>query len=83
MYILCDGNWDRPEIEISDSSQGLIKLGRLFLNISENFKLQATQKKSDFYSENLEGLLVRLSQSKSVEKFDLLKIFIVNKNLVF
>ncbi|MEH1789025.1 hypothetical protein [Nostoc sp.] len=83
MYILCDGNWDRPEIEISDSSQGLIKLGRLFLNISENFKLQATQKKSDFYSENLEGLLVRLSQSKSVEKFDLLKIFIDNKNLVF
>ncbi len=83
MYILCDANWDRPEIEISDSSQGLIKLGKLFKNISENFKLHPEQRQSDFYSENLESLSMRLSQSKNVEKSDLIKIFIDNKNLAF
>lgn len=56
MYILYDGNCDRPEIEISDSSRGLIKLGNFFLNISENFHLYAEQRQSDFYPENLESL---------------------------
>jgi hypothetical protein len=82
MYILCDGNWDKPEIEISDSSQGLIKLGELFLKISKNFNLHAEQKQSDFYSENLEGFSVRLSESENIEKHDLLKIYIDNKTLV-
>jgi hypothetical protein len=83
MYILYDGNCDRPEIEISDSSGGLIKLGKLFLNISENFQVHAKQRQSDFYSESLEGLSVRLFKNEIIEETGLIKIFIENENLVF
>lgn len=83
MYILCDGNWDRPEIEISDSSQGLIKLGKSFLTISQNLKFHACKKTSEFYSESFEGILVRLSQSKNANKSDWINIFIENKYLIF
>lgn len=82
MYILCDGNWDRPEIEISDLSQNLIRLGGLLLSINEDFKLQANPRKSEFYPENLEAISMRLIPSTNAEQLDLLKVFIDNKNLV-
>lgn len=82
MYILCDGNWDRPEIEISDLSQNLIRLGGLLLSINGDFKLQANPRKSEFYPENLEAVSMRLIPSTNAEELDLLKVFIDNKNLV-
>ncbi|MEG4799418.1 hypothetical protein QUB63_04610 [Microcoleus sp. ARI1-B5] len=83
MYILFDGNWDKPEIEISDSSQGLIKMGQLLASISKDFKLYADKEDSEFYAENLELVSMRLSPSRKGEQLDLLKTFIFNNELVF
>jgi len=83
MYILFDGNWDKPEIEISDSSQGLIKMGQFLASISKDFKLYADKEKSEFYAENLEAVSMRLSPSRNGEQLDLLKTFIANNELVF
>jgi hypothetical protein len=82
MYIVCDGNWNNPEIEISDLSQNLIKLGELLLSINEDFNLHTVQTKSEFYAENIEAISIQLKQNKNAEQ-DLIKIFIDNKNLVF
>lgn len=83
MYILFDGNWDRPEIEISDSPRGLIELGELCKSISEDLKLHAEKIKSEFYPENLEGISMKLSSIKNPEGLDLIKIQLNQRNLVF
>lgn len=83
MYILFDGNWDRPEIEISDSPRGLIELGELCKSISEDLKLRAEKIKSEFYPENLEGISMKLSSIKNPEGLDLIKIQLNQRNLVF
>ncbi|WP_293354942.1 MULTISPECIES: hypothetical protein [unclassified Microcoleus] len=83
MYILCDGNWDRPEIEISDSPRGIIEQGELWESISEDLKLPAEKIKSEFYAENLETISMKLSPIKNPERLDLIKIYLNNKNLVF
>ncbi len=83
MYILFDGNWDRPEIEISDLPRGLIELGELCISISEDLKLHAEKVKSEFYPENLEGISMKLSSIKNSAGLDLIKIHLNQKNLVF
>ncbi|MGB7709921.1 MAG: hypothetical protein WBL95_10345 [Microcoleus sp.] len=83
MYILFDGNWDKPEIEISDSPRGLIELGELCESISEDLNLHAEKIKSEFYPENLEGIFMKLSSIKNPEGLDLIKIHLNQRNLVF
>ncbi len=82
MYILWNGNRDRPEIEISDSAQGLIKFGELLVNISENLDIRANPEKQKFYPENLDAVSIRLIQVNHSQNLDLLKIFLINKTLV-
>ncbi|MEG4303002.1 hypothetical protein [Microcoleus sp. D3_18a_C4] len=83
MYILFDGNWDEPEIEISDSPRGLIELGELCKSISEDLNLHAEKINSEFYPENLEGISMKLSSIKNPEGLDLIKIHLNQRNLVF
>ncbi|WP_293128070.1 hypothetical protein [Microcoleus sp. bin38.metabat.b11b12b14.051] len=83
MYILFNGNLEKPEIEISDSSQGLIQMGQLLPSISKDFKLYASKEKSEFYAENLEAVSMRLFPSRNGEELDLLTTFMANNELVF
>lgn len=83
MYILFDGNWNRPEIEISDSPSGLSKLGTLFLGISQDLTLHAEQVKSKFYPENLEAISIKLLPMESPGGISLIKIYITNNRLIF
>ena len=83
MYILFNGNLEKPEIEISDSSQGLIQMGQLLASISKDFKLYASKEKSEFYAENLEAVSLRLFPSRNGEELDLLTTFMANNELVF
>lgn len=83
MYILFDGNWNRPEIEISDSPSGLSKLGTLFLGISQDLTLHAEQVKSKFYPENLEAISIKLLPMESPGGISLIKIWITNNRLIF
>lgn len=83
MYILFDGNWNRPEIEISDSPSGLSKLGTLFLGISQDLTLHAEQVKSKFYPENLEAISIKLLPIESPGGISLIKIYITNNRLIF
>jgi hypothetical protein len=61
MHILFDGNWDNREIEISDSSDGLIELGNTFLHLNKNIMLDAEQEESDFYPKNIENISLKLN----------------------
>jgi hypothetical protein len=81
MNILCDGDWERPEIEISDSISGLIKLGNVLTSVDSEVEILSEQKKSQFYSENLNGLL--LKKTLKPKDNDTLNIVIVDKKLVF
>ena len=83
MYILFNGNLEKPEIEISDSSQGLIQMGQLLASISKDFKLYASKEKSEFYAENLEAVSLRLFPSRNGEELDFLTTFMANNELVF
>ena len=83
MYILFNGNLEKPEIGISDSSQGLIQMGQLLASISKDFKLYASKEKSEFYAENLEAVSLRLFPSRNGEELDLLTTFMANNELVF
>jgi hypothetical protein len=80
MNILCDGDWERPEIEISDSISGLIKLGNILTNIHGEAEILSEHKTSPFYSENLDSLLLkRLVNPKDDDTLD---VVVFNKKLV-
>jgi hypothetical protein len=83
MYILFDGNWNRPEIEISDSASGLSKLGTLFLGISQDLTIPAEQVKSKFYPENLDAISIKLLPMESPAEKSLINIYITNNRLIF
>ena len=83
MYILFDGNRDKPEIEISDSPLGLIELGEIFASITEDFISYSKKIKSEFYPENLEAISIKVSPIKNAEKLDLIKIYLREHKLVF
>jgi hypothetical protein len=79
MYLLCDGDWDNPEIEISDSSENLVKLGKILNEFEESFEIKANDKKSEFYSDCLNNLVLDLMLNGD----DLLRVRIANHNLIF
>jgi hypothetical protein len=79
MYLLHNGDWNNPEIEISGSSDTLVKLGETFNGLDKSLEIKASFKKSQFYSHCLGYLVLNLMN----EGNDLLTIKVINNNLIF
>jgi hypothetical protein len=79
MYLLCDGDWNNPEIEISDSSENLVKLGKILNELEESLEIKADNKESVFYSDCLSSLVLNLM----LKGDDLLGVRIADHNLIF
>jgi hypothetical protein len=85
MYILCNGNWNNPEIEISSSPVGLIELGSFFLSVDRDCEIKSEPIISRFYSENFEKLKILFVKNdlQEQERVDLLKVFVEQKQIIF
>ncbi len=81
MKLFFDGNIDRPEIELSDSPDGLRNLGQLVLNLDKEIQLSAEQVCDDVYPYNLKGLVLKINSDRQGD--DLLHISVAENNLVF
>lgn len=79
MYLLCDGDWDSPEIEISASSKCLVKLGTILNGLDKSLDIEASSKESEFYPYCLDQLVLNFM----VKGDDLLTVKIVERHLIF
>jgi hypothetical protein len=79
MNILCDGDWEKPEIELSDSLSGLIKLGNVLLDVNDEVEILSKGERSPFYAENLDSLILR--KLSNMEYDDTIHITISGKKL--
>ena len=78
MYLLCDGDWDHPEIEISDSSDNLVKLGTILNGLDKSLEIKASYQESEFYPYCLGNLVLNLM----VKGDDLLTVKIAERHLI-
>ena len=80
MKLLFDGNFERPEIELSDSPAGLKNLGELLLDLNKEIELSAIPKESDFYPYNLQKIAFKIN--KDEQGINLIYISVAEEYLV-
>ena len=82
MKLLFDPNPKGSEIELSDSPNGLRKLGQLLLNLDKEIELSAdrTVSDDDIYPCRFQGLALKLNHDRQGE--NLLQISVAKDNLV-
>lgn len=85
MYILWDGSYSEPEIEISDSWSEMRQLGQFLINLNKDSILYGVHKKSKFYPKNLKIIKIILERNETYnqEQLNLLKVFLDKDSLVF
>ena len=65
IHILCDGDWNQPEIEISGRLEDLVELGSLLSHMMNSASINTTSLTCDFYPINIGLLELELSEQKS------------------
>ena len=49
IYVLCDGDWEDPEVQIYGSSKALSDFGLLLNKTKDSFTIETNNLKNDFY----------------------------------
>ena len=80
MKLLFDRNFERPEIELSDSPASLRNLGELLLDLNKEIELSAVPEESDLYPYNLEKIVFKINGDK--QGMNLIYISVTEEYLV-
>lgn len=65
VYVVCDGDWDKPEIRISGAARSLANLGVLMNGVSGCVMLDIPILKNEFYPISLSVLVIDLIDSEN------------------
>lgn len=63
IYIMCDGDWAEPEVQVSGSAKALANLGKLLNSIVDPVDLKVPHLENEFYPVSVNVLNIYLDDS--------------------